>query len=283
MRRGLRPAWRPRRLPAWSAWALSVPAVGVLLLIPVLPSAERLAARLATAVTSLSRPARQVPRTGVNARPYGGSPAVGALFEVTNGKLGRHFCTAGVVDSPAGDLVITAAHCVSRIAPGRIAFVPGYHDGKEPYGAWTAARVIVDSQWRTSASPDHDVAFLVVHRPGAAGEIQQLTGGERLGAGWPPRIWVDVIGYPDGSGAAVACGGRIRPFGQHQLEFACGGFTGGTSGGPFVARVNASTGDGTVIGVIGGYQQGGDLASVSYSPRFGQAVRALYQTAIASG
>jgi hypothetical protein len=47
--------------------------------------------------------------------------------------------------------------------------------------------------------------------------------------------------------------------------------------------VDPSTGDGTVIGVIGGYEQGGDIASVSYSPGFGRAVQALYQTAITRG
>jgi hypothetical protein len=35
-----------------------------------------------------------------------------------------------------------------------------------------------------------------------------------------------------------------------------------------------------VIGVIGGYEQGGDTPSVSYSARFGQAVRNLYNTAV---
>jgi hypothetical protein len=35
-----------------------------------------------------------------------------------------------------------------------------------------------------------------------------------------------------------------------------------------------------VIGVIGGYEQGGNTPSVSYSARFGQAVRNLYNTAV---
>jgi hypothetical protein len=47
--------------------------------------------------------------------------------------------------------------------------------------------------------------------------------------------------------------------------------------------VNATTGYGIVIGVIGGYEQGGDIASVSYSPGFGRAVQALYQIAITQG
>jgi hypothetical protein len=47
--------------------------------------------------------------------------------------------------------------------------------------------------------------------------------------------------------------------------------------------VDAATGEGTVIGVIGGYQQGGDSADVSYSPAFGQNVRTLYDTAVSHG
>jgi hypothetical protein len=44
--------------------------------------------------------------------------------------------------------------------------------------------------------------------------------------------------------------------------------------------VDPATGLGTVLGVIGGYQQGGNTPSVWYSVRFGQAVQALYETAV---
>jgi hypothetical protein len=66
-------------------------------------------------------------------------------------------------------------------------------------------------------------------------------------------------------------------FTAREMEFDCGGCTDGTSGGPFLGRVDPSTGDGTVIGVIGGHEQGGNIAPVSYSPGFGRAVQALYQ------
>ena len=45
--------------------------------------------------------------------------------------------------------------------------------------------------------------------------------------------------------------------------------------------LDRATGTGTVIGVIGGYEQGGYLASVSHSPRFGHAIRSLYRAAVA--
>ena len=40
---------------------------------------------------------------------------------------------------------------------------------------------------------------------------------------------------------------------------------------------------GLVIGVIGGYQQGGDTPQVSYSAMLGTNAAALYQDAVAGG
>lgn len=277
-----RPLWLRWLLAPWACSALAVPVLGVLALTPTGHGAVTLAARLATAATTLSRHAPRAPATTVAARLLEHSPAVGALFQLSSGTLGRHFCSASVVDSPHGDLLITAAHCVSRKRPWQIAFVPGFHDGVDPYGVWLVRRVIVDAQWRRSRNPNHDVAFLVVElRDGSTG-VQALTGGESLGTGWPARVFVHVVGYPDQGSRPVICASGTRPFGRRQMRFDCAGFTAGTSGGPFLARWSPVTGEGTVVGVIGGYEQGGDLASVSYSPRFGRAVRSLYRAAVAS-
>lgn len=43
--------------------------------------------------------------------------------------------------------------------------------------------------------------------------------------------------------------------------------------------MDPATGNGTVVGVIGGYQQGGDSPAVSYAAMFGQNVLSLYVTA----
>jgi hypothetical protein len=61
--------------------------------------------------------------------------------------------------------------------------------------------------------------------------------------------------------------------------FRCGGYTNGTSGGPFLASASAATGTGQVLGAIGGYEEGGDKADVSYSSRFRAGIAALYKTA----
>jgi hypothetical protein len=85
-----------------------------------------------------------------------------------------------------------------------------------PYGVWLTSEVRSDSAWRAWGDPDHDVAFLVVHRAGSSARVEDLTGGERLGIGWPARVWVDVIGYPDAAerrpGLTGADGGSERRY-----------------------------------------------------------------------
>lgn len=212
---------------------------------------------------------------------FAGVAAVGALFTESSGRLGGHFCTASVVHSPHGDLAVTAAHCVTGMS-GQIAFVPGYADGAEPFGVWQVTRVYTDPAWQSAQDPDDDVAFLALSGTDGV-PIEDVTGAEQVGTGWQPGTLVRVIGYPDGADQPVWCANWTKTFSPTQLEFDCGGYTNGTSGGPFLANVSASSGQGTVIGVIGGYQQGGDTPDVSYSSAFGPAVAALYQDAEAGG
>ena len=119
-------------------------------------------------------------------------------------------------------------------------------------------------------------------QPGSTTKIENVTGAERLGAGEPSTGAVRVIGYPDTQGQPISCQNRTRAFSAGQLRFDCDGRTNGTSGGPFLTGVDAATGEGTVIGVMGGYEQGGDSPDVWYSATFGQNVQAPYDTA-ASG
>lgn len=207
---------------------------------------------------------------------------MGALFAVTKAKL-QHFCTAAVVQSKLGNLVITAAHCLAgrRIGlRGNVVFAPGYHDGKFPHGRWIVLSSLVDKNWQRHHDPNDDVAFLVVGRPGH--HIQRYTGAETVATGVPLPQQVQVIGYPDRTDAPVRCTGPATALvlkGYEQLVFDCGGYTNGTSGGPFLMGVSARSGDGAVIGVIGGYQLGGKLASVSYSSRFLRNIAGLYEQA----
>jgi V8-like Glu-specific endopeptidase len=271
---------RRARTAVWGGTLAAAVTLGIVATSPSAHGAERLAVRLAAAVKALPRGAPTVPSALLHGRFYNGTPAVGALFTISGGRLDTHFCTASVVDSPVQDLVITAAHCLHGKQPGQVAFVPEYHRHQQPYGTWTVTRVFVDAAWQSSENPNDDVAFLVVSQPGNSTPVQQLTGGEKLATGWKAVQFVRVIGYPDGRQRPITCSAWTRAFGTRQMEFDCGGYTDGTSGGPFLANVHPATGLGAVTGVIGGYEQGGDTPSVSYSARFGQAVRNLYDKAV---
>jgi V8-like Glu-specific endopeptidase len=245
---------------------------------PANGAATDIATQVATAVHNLVI-SKSEAQTGVS---FTGTAAVGALFTSTKGKLNNHFCTASVVNSPSGDLAITAAHCMANVS-GTIMFVPGYHSGDVPYGSWQVAKVYVDQAWTASQSQDDDIAFLKLTKPGSSVPIEDVTGAETLATGTSVKQLVQVIGYPDGESEPIACQNWTSRPATDQLEFDCGGYTDGTSGGPFLARVSGSTGQGTVIGIIGGLDQGGYTPQVSYSIEFGPNVAVLYKEAEADG
>jgi V8-like Glu-specific endopeptidase len=272
------PRERARRIARSPTRAALVTALAVGALVTLTP-ANGAASNLATGFV---RAVRHLASTS-GGQAFAGTPAVGALFTASAGKLGQHFCTASVIDSPAGDLAITAAHCVTSTS-GTIDFVPGYDNGHTPYGVWTVTKIYVDQAWNSSSNQDDDFAFLRISQPGSSVPVEDETGAEELGTGTPAgRQLVQVIGYPSASSRPVTCQNLLSEPMAGQLEFDCAGYTDGTSGGPFLSEVNRSTGQGTVIGVIGGYQQGGNTPKISYSSVLGADAATLYKTAVAGG
>ncbi|HYB15464.1 MAG TPA: serine protease [Streptosporangiaceae bacterium] len=207
---------------------------------------------------------------------------VGALFE--HDASGNHFCTASVVASPGRNLLISAAHCINGGKGGGyrqdIVFIPGYRDGQAPYGIWTPARLVVAPQWMNSSDPDYDVGFVVL-KPQDGKNIEDVLGADQLGIDPGYQNQVRVTGYPSSADAPITCTGWTSEQSPSQLRFQCDGFTGGTSGSPWVARVDPQTGTGTIVGVIGGYEEGGSTAAISYSSYLGEQVEQLYHQAVA--
>lgn len=212
---------------------------------------------------------------------------VGALFD--GGLSGGHFCTASVVLSAGRNVVVTAAHCLSGGTDGTV-FVPGYHDGVAPYGVWPLEGVTLAPGWTSGADQDLDVAFAEVARLNGR-EVQDVVGGYTFGNSGSDgsdngraAATVRITGYPSASDAPLTCYNDATAYTADQLRIACTDYTGGTSGSPWVTGLDPETGTGTVIGVIGGYEEGGDTADVSYSPAFDSAIGALYERAVkASG
>ena len=240
------------------------------------------AARMEQATATQEKDQKASPPPGTpTATPFGGVPTIGALFYTTGS--GAHFCTASVVDSKREDLIMTAAHCVySSGYSVNIEFVPGYHDGRRPYGTWLIQAVVVAKGWRQRHDPDLDFAFLTVVPPGRSGRpIQRVTGGLRLGIdrGYAHRI--KVVGYNNAGADPVRCATASFEFRAGQMEFYCYGYRAGTSGGPWIIGFT-SRGAGTLFGVIGGYETGGDYDWASYSAAFGASALGLYRQAEAT-
>jgi V8-like Glu-specific endopeptidase len=210
---------------------------------------------------------------------FGGVPTAGALFYTTG--TAKHFCTASVVNSGNENLVLTAAHCVYNGSyASNIEFVPGYHSGLQPYGAWAVKTITVAAGWQQTRNPNLDVAFLAVTPPsGTDRPIQSVTGGLRLGINRPYRRDIEVIAYNDAASRPVECSTKSFEFDTGQLEFYCRDFMNGSSGAPWIVRYVPGNGTGLVIGVIGGFELGGDFPWASYSPYFGSSALALYRQA----
>jgi hypothetical protein len=133
----------------------------------------------------------------------------------------------------------------------------------------------VASGWESSHNPDLDFAFLTT-APVAGQRIQARTGGLTIGFTRWYSEKIEVVGHNDTDSKPVRCATRSFRFRTGQMEFYCHGFWTGTSGGPWIIGYNAKNGTGTVFGVIGGYELGGDYEWASYSAYFGPATRSLY-------
>ncbi|OKJ10340.1 hypothetical protein AMK19_15895 [Kitasatospora sp. CB01950] len=187
---------------------------------------------------------------------------------------GMRACTAAVVHSRGRNLLITAAHCAAPHGTpiDGLVFAPGYRDQRAPYGSWPVTGVLVDPRWGPDENEGYDVAFLTVGTLNGR-QVEDAMGAYTLATGLGFGLDVTVTGYPNSAVSPITCQGRTTSRSNTQQRFDCAGFTDGTSGSPWV------TGQGQVVGVIGGYQQGGDSPEISYSVAFGSRLADLYRQA----
>ncbi|WEO93379.1 trypsin-like peptidase domain-containing protein [Streptomyces sp. FXJ1.172] len=202
---------------------------------------------------------------------------IGALFgaDRADNLAGGHLCTASVVHSPRGNLIATAAHCVSGTGSDLV-FVPGYRDGHAPYGVWKLGHRYLPDGWTKDQDEDSDLAFAAVDdQDGKA--IEGVVGANRFTPGTATGATpVTVIGYPDSREAPISCTNKPTAHSSTQQRIDCPSFTIGTSGSPWI------NGDGQVVGILGGYDEGGDTDDVSYSVTLGSQAADLYKAAISN-
>jgi V8-like Glu-specific endopeptidase len=220
--------------------------------------------------------------------------AVGKIFFTLGGT--DYVCSGALVRSKHFYVVITAAHCVSG-GHGQWAtnwtFVPGYADGTEPYGEYTARRFFVSPRWTGTGggTEQYDIAFVRVTRATLYGRRSQVA---KPPGGLPLRFAASqravpaarayVFGYPalpPYSGLYLNyCAGHVKGSATHHgsAETVCA-MTAGDSGGPWLTGFSPRAGTGTITAVTT-YKLSGDPRDI-YGTVLGPVARALYQQATA--
>ncbi|MFG1686321.1 trypsin-like serine peptidase [Nonomuraea sp. NPDC049269] len=99
------------------------------------------------------------------------------FFEGRDGKL--YYCSGTSVQSQYRNLVATAGHCVYDIAGNdevvsRWVFVPGYYQGKTPYGVYVGKQAFTHYDFDVYEDFDRDYAFATVYN-GIGGSLRQPT------------------------------------------------------------------------------------------------------------
>lgn len=255
--------------------------------------------------TAPSEPVR--PGSAAAGRPQGtlfkGTRLIGTFFGSDGPRGTTWHCTGSVIDSPARNIVLTAAHCALNMS-GDYVFVPKFVKGagpdQQPYGIFPVRRIFIDPRYKpdpgssTTKKPssDLDTAFARVAADQRGTSLQDAVGGGLTftrPSGYT-HANVTVVGYPsyrhNRAGRAVKCTVPTRQLrGYRQMTMTCGGYYGGVSGSPWITDYKDDARSGHVIGNLGGYNGGGndaDVDYVSHAPAFGAAAANLLSHAVAN-
>jgi len=196
-------------------------------------------------------------------------------------------CSGSTVASANEDVVMTAAHCVSDGDGGWAThwiFVPGYRDGRAPYGRYPARAYFAAMAWQFGAHEDDDVAFVAVNETRVGGVRQHVVdavGGQPIGFGFRAATET-LFGYPSEPpyrGRFLDyCAGPLSPdpYGSADAGVDCT-MTEGDSGGPWFSGFDPRTGLGVITGVTTFRYSG--AGRTLYSADLGPVARRLYDAA----
>jgi hypothetical protein len=209
--------------------------------------------------------------------------------------LSDYSCSATAVRSPGRSLVWTAGHCVSD--PGLAGpvfatnweFVPGYKEGRKPFGEWPATSLATTPQWGgrgplSGGDTDFDFGAAVV-APRGSSHLQEAIGARRIAFRQARDKIYSAFGYPaerpppefDGRHLFV-CRSRYKGADPgtgppSPLRISCD-MTGGASGGGWVIQRD----DRRYVASVTSYGYWSQPNSV-YGPYQGTVARRLYEAA----
>ncbi|WP_329384363.1 trypsin-like serine peptidase [Streptomyces sp. NBC_01716] len=195
--------------------------------------------------------------TGPKAKPYRGVAlkTVGRLFFV-NANGADTWCTATAVKSANRSAVMTAAHCVRRgSSPGNtnttMVFAPGYGKGKQPYGAFAVRTAASPRAWVNDSTDD--VSALVVDADKKGRKLTDVVGGQAIAFNRAVGGTVSALGYsatrPQRGEELLRCVGKAKK--ENGMQAIPCDMTGGSSGGPWLADFDTTTGKGVLVSVNG--------------------------------
>ncbi|MBF4617560.1 serine protease [Clavibacter sp. VKM Ac-2873] len=200
--------------------------------------AEALAADASTAAGPASASRSAILSTSADATATAGAPVphpdqpfVGVLFYVAGGR--DHACTASVVDTPTGDTIATAAHCLADRRTGAATtlatFIPGAQGATAPHGIWPVRVAAVSSAWTASGRASDDAGFARVSGP--AGEVLAASVGAAEPVFGTPLVpatgqapSLAILGYPTAGSATAAleaCEGRPQHAAGGETSLPC--------------------------------------------------------------
>ncbi|MFD0548081.1 trypsin-like serine peptidase [Streptomyces rectiviolaceus] len=139
--------------------------------------------------------------------------------------------------------------------------MPGYTEGKRPYGTFVVRAVMMPRSWEHDAK--NDIAVAVVD-PQKGEALTDAVGGQALAHDRKPGGKVTVFGYPDSQEQhgerLMYCGGTTSKTPDGTQSVRCP-MEGGASGGPWLADFEEKSGLGKLVSVnsSGDAMEGGSV------------------------
>jgi V8-like Glu-specific endopeptidase len=226
----------------------------------------------------LSRPTGPKVLGPMAVRPdsFSTTPTQGRVFFHNGVTNVNSACSAGTVNTPNGDMVVTAAHCVyaNFSFMQDWIYVPAYYNGPGIWGTWFASNMAVTASWKFNANPNDDFAIVNVAPASNGLSLVNTTGGNGLVTDQAYTQNVVIWGYPGSYNDGLTpeyC--TSSTFQSGSLVGAPCNLSQGASGGPWLTSFNGTTGLGYEFGET---STENTSFTDNYSPYFGSDFISLY-------
>lgn len=128
-------------------------------------------------------------------------------------------------------------------------FVPGYDKGTKPHGAFTVRTATTPHSWETEST--NDISTLVVDTDKNGRKLTDVVGSQDIAFNRPVGGTISSFGYsatrPQLGEELLHCVGTAKK--RDGLQAIPCDMSGGSSGGPWLADFNTTTGKGVLVSV----------------------------------